>query len=100
VETGCRGGQGSPRDVAPSGRKEGRKEERKEGRKEGRNSVLGPLHRLNLGSVAAISEIHSASIFTFEVNHRVILISVTQFLTSEGQIPKPQTVVIVQAVTD
>jgi hypothetical protein len=26
VETGCRGGQGSPRAVASSGRKEGRKE--------------------------------------------------------------------------
>jgi hypothetical protein len=35
VETGCRGDQGSPRAVAPSGRKEGRKDGRKEGRKEG-----------------------------------------------------------------
>jgi flagellar biosynthesis/type III secretory pathway protein FliH len=36
METGCSGGQGSPRAVAPRGRNEGRDEGRKKGRNIGR----------------------------------------------------------------
>jgi hypothetical protein len=38
------------------------------------NSVLRLLHIVNLGTIAFISEVQAATIFTFEVNHRVIII--------------------------